>query len=111
MMTPSRTCHSGDCRTEVPSGFNDGGLCFEHYLQAAMCKLDTSVSRFRDGRGVDRATLEWLIVQVEFVVEAIDNDASSLTGDQKARLLELLLGIANLTEYIRHSAYRVERTH
>ncbi len=95
---------------EVPAGFRDRGLCFEHYLESATYKLDTSSSRCRDGCGIDRATLEWLIVQVEFVVETIDNEASPLTGDQKSRLLELLLGIANLTEYIRHGSDRVELT-
>jgi hypothetical protein len=111
MTTPSRTCHSEGCRIQVPVGFNDRGLCLDHYLQVATLELDTSASRFRDGQGVDTDTLDWLLIQVEFVVEAVGDEESSLTAEQRTRLLELLLGIANLNEYIRRNANTVERTH
>ena len=111
MTTPSRTCHSEGCSTEVPADFNDPSLCLDHYLQAATYKLETSASRFRIGQGVDRDTLHWLLIQMDFVVEAIGDEASSLTAEQKTSLLELLLGIANLNEYIRRNAFTLEHTH
>lgn len=111
MTTPSRTCHSAGCGIEVSAVFNDRGLCLDHYLQTVAYKLDASASRFRDGQGIDSDTLYWLLVQVDFVVEAIGDEASSLTPDQRTRLLELLLGIANLNEFIRLHSFTVEHTH
>ncbi len=110
MTPPCRTCRSAGCRIEVPMGFNDRGLCLDHYLQAATYKLDTSASRFCIGQGIDSDTLDWLLMQVDFVVEAIGDQTSSLTAEQRTRLLELLLGIANLNEYIHQNAFTFEHS-
>ena len=111
MTTSSRRCHSDGCSIEVPASFDDGGLCPDHYAQVATHKLETSASHFRDGRGVDSDTLQWLLTQVDFVLQAIGDNSSPLTTEQKSKLLELLLGIVNLNEYIRHAAITAEHTH
>jgi hypothetical protein len=111
MTTPSRTCHSEGCRIEVPEGFDDGDLFLDHYLQAATYTLDTAATRFREGQDVDSEMLHWLKIQVDFVVAAIGDEASSLNAVQRTRLLELVLGIANLNEYIRHDAFTIKHTY
>ena len=104
MTTPSRTCHSKGCKVEVPEGFGESGLCLDHYVAEASQRLDAATECFRLEQGVDNETLDWLLVQVDFVVETIGNETVGLNADQRSKLLELLLGIANLNEYIRHYA-------
>jgi len=111
MTTSSDTCHSEGCRIELPAGFSEKGLCLDHYLQAATYKLDVAASRFCSREAIDSETLDWLLVQVDFVMEAIGDETSSLNAEQRTRLLELLLGIANLNEYIRRNAFTLEVSH
>jgi hypothetical protein len=99
-----RTCRSQDCAIEVPEALCDTSLCLEHYVAEAARRLDAAKDSFDGGRGVDRETLDWLLAQVDFVVETIGNESLTPSEDQRFKLLELLLGIANLNEYIRRSA-------
>jgi len=104
MTTPSHTCHCQGCRVEVPEGFNEKGLCLEHYLHDATRKLEAATDNFRRGRDVDNETFHWLLAQLDFVLETIGDESSSLGADNRSKLLELLLGIANLNEFVRHRA-------
>ena len=103
MKTAIRTCHFADCKTEVPEGFGDGSLCLQHYVAEATFKLETAKNRFSSGLGVDGESMDWLLAQVDFVVETIGNENLILDDFQRSELLELLLGVANLNECIHHA--------
>jgi len=109
LITLSQTCHSQGCTGGVPRGIEESGLCLEHYLTEATERLDATTDCFRCGLGVDNETLEWLLRQVDFVVDALDNDALAPSEEQRSRLLELLLGVANLNEDIRHYSATVRQ--
>jgi hypothetical protein len=47
--------------------------------------------------------MDWLLAQVDFAVEVLAQEDVNWDADQRSKLLELLLGVANLSEYIRHS--------
>jgi hypothetical protein len=51
--------------------------------------------------------MDWLLNQVDFAVEALGQEDNLWDSDQRSKLLELLLGVANLNEYIRHSLVSV----
>ncbi len=102
MTTPSRKCLIQGCRVEVPKGFSERGFCLDHYLADASEKLDVATERFRCGQLADDETIEWLQVESNFIVETIDNETLNLDTNQRAKLLELLLGMKNLNEYARH---------
>ncbi|MGH9678941.1 MAG: hypothetical protein ACRD4Y_03240 [Candidatus Acidiferrales bacterium] len=101
-MPLTQTCHSSGCRAEVPDGFRERSLCVEHYLEFANVRLENAAEDFRSGQGVDADTMDWLLGQVDFVVETIGNENVALSEAQRSQLLQLLLGVANLNEYIRH---------
>ncbi|MBZ5641244.1 MAG: hypothetical protein LAO19_00645 [Acidobacteriia bacterium] len=109
MKTLIRTCGFPDCKTEVPEGFGDGSLCLQHYVAEATLKLETAKNRFSSGLGVDGASMDWLLAQVDFIVETIGNEDLVLDDFQRSELLELLLGIANLNECIHHSDATVRK--
>lgn len=108
MTTPSRTCHSPGCKVDVPQDFGEKGLCLDHYLTEATERLSAAIQCFRLGQGFDNEALGWLLTQVDFVVETMDNETVTLGEDQRAKLLELLLGIANLNEHIRQYSATVQ---
>jgi hypothetical protein len=68
-------------------------------------------AHLRSGHGVDHNTLDWLLVHVDFIVETIGEESATLDADLRPKLLELLLGIANLNEYIRHQTVVVRPPH
>lgn len=109
MKTLIRTCTFQDCQTEVPEAFGDGSLCLQHYVAEATLRLDVAKDRFSGGLGVEGDALDWLLAQVDFVVETIGDDNLVLDDFQRSELLELLLGIANLNECIHHSSVSVRQ--
>ena len=103
MKTLIRTCRSQDCQAEVPETFGDGSICIQHYVAEATFRLEAAKNSFSNGLGIDGDALDWLLAQVDFVVETIGDDNLTLDDYQRSELLELLLGIANLNECIHHS--------
>jgi hypothetical protein len=110
MTAPSSTCQFQGCKAEVPPGFFDQGLCVDHYLARATEKLNAVTQTFRVGRNVDNEILDWLLAQVDFVVETIGDETVSLREDERTNLLELLLGIANFNEHIRRFPATLQAT-
>lgn len=102
MANPSRTCSVLECKHEIPESLTAQGLCLDHYLEYAFQKLDLATQHSRFGQGVDQHTLEWLLVQVDCIVETMGGENIVLDPHKQSKLLELLLGIANLNEYVRH---------
>jgi hypothetical protein len=104
MTNPTRTCQSASCRVEVPAVLKTDGLCLNHYLEGAFHKLTAATDDFQSGRDVDYSTMDWLLAQVDFVLEALAQEDVTWDADQRAKLLQLLLGVANLHEYVRRYA-------
>jgi hypothetical protein len=105
------TCLSQSCQAEVPKAFGDTGFCLEHYVADATQRLDAAKDSLGSGRGVEDQKLDWLLAQVDFVVELIGDESLAPTEAQRSKLLELLLGIANLNEHIRRSTAQARQGH
>ena len=108
MPIPSRTCSARGCNLQVPVTLASQGFCLDHYLQESFKKLDLAADHTRCGQGVDRDTLDWLLVQVDCIVETVAGETAASDPEKNSRLLELLLAIANLHEYARQRQQQVE---
>jgi hypothetical protein len=104
MTTPTRTCHTEGCTVDVPWRLEKEGLCLNHYLEEAFQKLAAEKGALHRGEGVNHNTLDWLLVQMDFAVESLVQEDTNWDSEQRSRLLELLLGVANLNEYVRHTS-------
>jgi hypothetical protein len=76
----------------------------DDYLASAMEELQAMTERVNRGEAIDRDSRDWLLNQVDFIVEIIGNESLELSDDMRSNLLQLLLAIANLNEQIRHQA-------
>src|SRR6266478_9972072 len=103
MTTPKRACRAPKCIVEVPVALKMEGLCLNHYLEGASHRLAAATQEFQSGRDVDYDTMDWLLAQVDLAVEVLAQEDVNWDANQRSQLLELLLGVANLSEYIRHS--------
>jgi hypothetical protein len=102
MTTPNRTCQAPGCTVEVPAVLEIEGLCLNHYLDGAFAKLAAATQDFQNGQDLDYRTMDWLLAQVDFAIESLGQEDGVWDADQRSKLLELLLGVANLNEYVRH---------
>jgi len=103
MTAPHRICPAPRCTVEIPAGLEIEGLCLQHYLEKAFHKLAAATLDFQCGRDIDYHAMEWLLAQVNFAVESLAQEDAPWDAEQRSMLLELILGIANLNEYMRHS--------
>ena len=101
MTTPSRTCQEPNCTAEVPVVLEMHGLCLHHYLEGAFHRLADATQDFQSGRDVERQSMDWLLAQVDFAVQVLGEEDAKWDDDQRSKLLELLLGVANLNECVR----------
>ena len=103
MDTPGPLCAATGCSEEIPAALETEGLCLQHYLEKAFHNLAAVTLDFQCGRDIDDRAMEWLLSQVDFAVESLGQENAPWTAEQRSLLLELILGIANLNEFMRHS--------
>jgi hypothetical protein len=58
----------------------------------------------QQGQPLDSETIEWLIEQGDIAVRLLSGDGMAKLSDERTKLLELLLCLANVQEYVRHHA-------
>ena len=82
-------------------GTNTAAADLDHYVASSNRKLDAITVRARRGELIDPETRYWIIGQIEFLVQTISDVHLELSEEMRSRLLDLLLALANLHEYIR----------
>ena len=100
--TQVRACRVGACSTPIPQTLNRQGVCLTHYLDEVFTRLSAVEERCRQNEFLDARTLTWLRQQGDFAVTLLSGDVPDYCED-RTRLLELLLCLANLHESLRRS--------
>ncbi len=96
-------------RSKFPKGLATEVFVCSTTWRKLRSELETAKNKFSSGLGVDGESMDWLLAQVDFVVETIGNENLILDDFQRSELLELLLGVANLNECIHHSSATVRK--
>ena len=104
MTTPSRNSYSEGSVIELPTSLGEGGPSLDDYLLNSTQELNTIAELVSRGEVVDRGSRDWILAQVDFIVETIGNESLELGDEMRSNLLQLLLAIANLNEQIRRQA-------
>ena len=102
MTTPSRDSCSQECVIDLHAGFQEGGPRLDDYLLKSTQELNVLTELANRGEVVGRDSREWMLTQVDFIIETIGNEGLELNDEMRSNLLQLLLAIANLNEQIRH---------
>jgi len=90
------------CAEGVPLALAQEQLCLNHYVDQALARLRVARETCHKGGPIEARTLEWLLADADFVVQSLSQNGFAQSPAQRARVLELLLGLANLQEYLRH---------
>jgi hypothetical protein len=73
-------------------------------LEDAFVRVSSALELRRRGKALDMRTTAWLQAQGDFVVQLLSKDSATQTAEERTRLLELLLCLANVQEYSRQNA-------
>jgi hypothetical protein len=100
VVTQTRACRVGACSASIPASLTRQGTCLAHYLDEVFTRISAVQERCRQRELPDGRTLNWLSQQGDLAVTLLSGDGPESSED-RARLLELLLCLANLHESIR----------
>lgn len=103
------SCSRSGCPSTIPVGLVTEQLCLNHFLDEAFVRTDRALQDFRRGKSIAPSSLEWLLSDALAVVKNLEEGADEPNPDQRDRMLELLLILANLQEYVAHHSVCVER--
>jgi len=104
MTTPSRDSYSEASVLELHTSFGEAGPSLDSYLLNSTQELNAITELVSRGEVADRDSRDWMLAQVDFIVETIGSENLELGDEMRSNLLQLLLAIANLNEQIRHQA-------
>jgi hypothetical protein len=104
-------CRKTQCANPIPSALVNEHLCLEHFLDEAFLRTDQTSRSCREGKPINSAELEWLLADALVIVNSLEMDpgAAQPNALQRDRMLELLLILANLHEYVAHHSVRLDR--
>ncbi|MGH9817809.1 MAG: hypothetical protein ACRD5F_11820 [Candidatus Acidiferrales bacterium] len=100
-------CQAHACPEQVPAALSAEGICVEHFLEQVQVRAGAALGRCAADQPVTAAEVEWLFSQVNFALLRLTRSPDEVTGTQREQILELLLCIANLNEYMRHHSVRL----
>jgi len=95
--TQVRVCRVGACSALIPLTLT---VCLTHYLDEVFTRISAVQERCRQREMPDSRTLSWLSRQGDLAVTLLSSVGLNFSED-RARLLELLLCLANLHESMR----------
>lgn len=109
MAVPSTgNCRRTQCVNPIPAALAAERLCLSHFLDEAFLRADHTLGLCRDGCAINASELEWLLADALTIVNNLEEPAAP-NAELRDRMLELLLILANLQEYVAHHSIRTER--
>jgi hypothetical protein len=95
------TCRRARCANAIPPALVSEQLCLVHFLDEASVRANHTLDRCREGRALDRADVEWMLTDALAIVKNLE-EPEVANSDQRERMLDMLLILANLHEYVAH---------
>jgi hypothetical protein len=102
-------CQRAECANPIPKSLAGEQLCLDHFLDEAFIRSDHAMESCRAGQMVKASSLEWLLSDALATVKNLEEGAADPNPEQRDRMLELLLILANLHEYVAHHSVLLER--
>jgi hypothetical protein len=104
----ARNCRRVQCANPIPTALAAERLCLDHFLDEAFLRADHTLELCRDGCAINASELEWLLADALAIVNNLDDEPAAPNPELRDRMLELLLILANLHEYVAHHSVRLQ---
>lgn len=104
----ARPCHVAGCNGELSPILASDGVCLNHFVEMVVEKADQVRGSCLESRPVDQKTIDWLLGDARHTAQLL----SALQPEScNEKVLELLLCLANLQDYLKHHSVRVTAPH
>jgi hypothetical protein len=100
--TSAGICRRTLCANPIPPSLASEQVCLDHFLDEAFLRTDQLMERFREGSAINSQVVERLLADALTIVTNLEEGASEPKPEERDRMLELLLSLANLHEYAAH---------
>ena len=95
-------CRRTPCANLIPPSLAGEQMCLDHFLDEAFRRSDQIMQRFREGSPIDSAVVERFLADALAIVTNLEEGAAEPKPEERDRMLDLLLSLANLHEYAAH---------
>jgi len=103
----SQSCHVAGCSQVVLPALASQFLCLDHFLDQAFRRAGEVLDQCRQSQPLDPRTLDWLLAEGRRAVRVLAGETGPVDSAHRERILELLLRLANLHEYVAHHSIRL----
>jgi hypothetical protein len=97
-------CRRSPCSNLIPESLSEESVCLEHFLDEAFNRVDEAMEQCRGGHPIDAQRLQRLLSDALAIVNNLEEGASEPQPDERDRMLELLLSLANVHECAAHNS-------
>ncbi len=97
-------CRRSPCSNLIPQASAGEEVCLGHFLDDAFTRASEAMQRCLQGRPIDSKRLERLLADALAIVMQLEEGAGDPNPEERDRMLELLLSLANVHEYAAHHA-------
>jgi hypothetical protein len=97
-------CRRAPCANSIPPSLASEEICLGHFLDEAFRRTNETMERCREGEAIEPKRLERLLADALAIVSHLEEGAAEPRPEERDRMLELLLSLANLHEYAAHHA-------
>jgi hypothetical protein len=104
-----RHCRKSPCARSIPTALASEQLCLDHFLDEALVRTNHTFTRCREQSALTPADLEWLLTDALLIVKNLEEEVGDPVPEQRERMLDLLLMLANLHEYVAHHSVSLDR--
>ena len=104
MVVIAGLCRRTPCSNLIPQSLVEEEVCLEHFLDEAFNRVDEAMEQCREGRPIDAPRLQRLLTDALAIVNNLEEDANDPNSEERDRMLELLLSLANVHECAAHNA-------
>ena len=100
-------CKTQACPEAVPAALAAEQLCLSHFLEYAHQRASDALGCCVQDRPVETGEVDWLLSQANYLLLLMARAPDGFPPPQRDRMMELMLCLANLNEFIRHHSVRL----
>lgn len=104
----ARPCHVSGCSAEVLPVLAADGVCLNHFVEKVIERADHVRACCVAAEPADQEVVDWLLGDARDAARALSTMRNEASNEQ---ILELLLCLANLQDYIAHHSVPVKQAH
>lgn len=101
----ARPCHVAGCVGQVLPFLVNDGVCLDHFVAMVIERAELIRGSCLQAQPIDQDTIDWLMGDAHHVAQVLTASDSGCNDEQ---VLELLLCLANLQDYIKHHSVAVK---